>query len=210
MIRRLVALGLLAAGCGNVPPSRPIVSGPDKGRPGATLVFCLFSVDRDGDSVSYYCDWSAGAQSGWTAWTREGEELTVPVSFADTGRFGLRAKARDAKHETGWTDTSWVTVREYGPLVPRVPAGPDTVVVHAPVSFLSSSVHPLGESVALQFRWGDSLGAWTGFQASGATMAVKHAFVEGGVWEVRCRARDGGLRTSEWSETKTVVVIDSF
>uniref|UniRef100_A0A7C4CCM9 PKD domain-containing protein n=1 Tax=candidate division WOR-3 bacterium TaxID=2052148 RepID=A0A7C4CCM9_UNCW3 len=210
MSNRLWLLALLAAGCGNVPPSRPIVSGPDKGRPNDTLVFTLFSVDRDGDTISYYCEWSAGMDSGWTGWTKEGEELAVRAWFADSGRYWLRVKARDTKHETGWTDTTWVSIRDYGPLVPPVPAGPDTTVVGAVVSFLSSAVHPLGEAVALQFRWNDSLEAWTGFNASGATVVVKHAFPAGGVWEVRCRASDRGGRLSDWSGPKTVVVIDSF
>lgn len=210
MTRRLLLTVLLAAGCGNVPPSLPIVSGPDKARPNDTLVFHLFSVDRDGDSVSYYCEWNAGMESGWTTWAKEGEELAVRLSFADSGRYGLRVKARDARHETDWTDTSWVTIRDYGPLVPRVPVGPDTVVIQAAASFLSSAVHPLGESVALRFAWNDSLGDWTGFHPSGATVAVKHTFLAGGVWEVRCRARDRGGRTSDWSGPKMVVVVDSF
>lgn len=193
-------------GCGNQPPSPPIVFGPQRARPEDTVMFSLLSVDREGDSISYYLEWSGGAESGWTEWLPPGIEYYHRTVFRDSGMFFLQVKARDAGRESDWSDTFAVDVRFWKPVVPQPPSGPDTVFVGDTVTFVSFGLHPLEESVALQFHWGDTLGEWGNFLPPGTRVWRKHCFLIPGVYEVRCRAKDRQGFISEWSLPKTVVV----
>ncbi|MBM3315860.1 hypothetical protein FJY71_08515 [candidate division WOR-3 bacterium] len=211
-MKRLLPVALVAAfaACENVAPSVPIVSGPQRTRPGDTVEFRAISVDRDGDSVSYFFNWSGGPASGWTRWTVEGAELPVFVAFPDSGDFSLVVKARDAGRESEWSDTSLVGVWSYPPSVPRRPVGPETVVVYDTVTYSTSASHPLGRMVAVQFAWGESLGVWSGFEVPDAPVVVRHSFTAGGPVAVSCRAKDKSEYVSGWSEPETVFVVDSF
>lgn len=199
---------LLYGACQNTPPSTPVVTVPVRCRPGDTVVAQIVSVDRDGDSISYYLAWSEGVPSGWTGWFEPGLTAYVPVVLVESGSYSLTAKARDANSESGWSDTNIVWVRDFCPLVPFRPSGPDTVAVFDTVSYVSSARHPLNEMVSLQFRWSDSLGEWSGFVRPESLVAVRHVFTVTGFCDVRCRARDAGERTSDWSAPETVLVVE--
>ncbi|MEO0069028.1 MAG: hypothetical protein ABIK23_07885 [candidate division WOR-3 bacterium] len=206
----IVAFIVLFSGCENRAPSVPIVSGTERARPNDTIVVYALSVDKEGDSISYLFDWSNEEDSVWSEWLPSGVECFRKVAFLDTGGYFLRVKARDARKESGWSDTFFVTIRFYQPLVPKRPAGPDTVVVNDTVAFASSANHPLGESMALQFDWGDTIGEWSGFFLPGTIVADRHAWSGAGVYEVRCRAKDRKGFISDWSLPETVWVFDSL
>ncbi|MEN9979789.1 MAG: hypothetical protein ABIK38_05525 [candidate division WOR-3 bacterium] len=202
----LSVLSVLMSGCHNRPPSVPIIFGPQRGRPNDTLVFSVISVDREGDSVAYLFEWNNQSSSGWTEWFPQGVEIVRQFSFADTGSFFLRAKARDRQHESGWSESLNVTVRWYVPSVPKKPAGPDTVIVGDNVTFYSSALHPLNELVAIQFCWGDTVDVWSDYVLPGTIVAKSHVFTMEGEFEVRCRAKDKKGYLSDWSAPETVFV----
>ena len=202
---------VLGLGCRNTPPSVPVVSGADKGRPGDTFSFSVLSVDRDGDSVSYRFSWSDSVQPGWSRWYPEGILYFAKRAFSDTGEYWLLVKARDFKlGESDWSDSFYVWVRDYRPFTPRRPSGPDTVALGDTVGFTAMAYHPLNERVALQFDWGDTLGEWSQFVQSGSFVWQHHAWFQGGWFAVRARARDSTGRVSDWSGPESVLVIDTF
>ncbi len=200
---------LFFIGCENLPPSTPIVLGPQRARPNDTAMVSALSVDKEGDSVSYYFEWSGGVESGWSEWISEGIEYYRPVVFQDTGLFFLRVKARDIRQESGWSDTFVVDVRFWTPQVPEPPSGPDTVIVGDTVKFVSLALHPLQQSVALQFHWGDTIGEWSGFVPPGTLVWQRHSYLLPGIYEVRCRTKDRGGYVSDWSLPETVLVVES-
>ncbi len=206
----LTVVFIFASGCSNQPPSAPIVFGPQRGRPVDTLVFSAVAVDKEGDSLQYFFEGNGGLVSGWSDWYPSGVEYYQEMVFVDTGNYFLRVKARDARQESGWSDTLMVTIKFYTPLVPRRPAGPDTVLVQDTVAFFSSVQHPLGESVALQFDWGDGYGEWGSFVIPGAIVYDRHVYLTPGLYEVRCRAKDRKGFISDWSLPETVLVVDSI
>lgn len=210
ILSALVALFISFSGCKNRPPSVPIVLGKERARPNDTVVVSALSVDKEGDSISYFFDWSNESASEWSEWLPSGIECFRKVAFADTGDYFLRVKARDARQESGWSDTFIVSIRFYQPFVPRRPAGPDRVLVNDTVAFASSGNHPLGESVSLQFDWGDTIGEWSGFFVPGTIVSDRHAWFTVGIYEVRCRAKDRKGFISDWSLPETVAVFDSL
>ncbi|MGQ9707937.1 MAG: hypothetical protein ACUVUR_03555 [bacterium] len=206
----LIVWVILMIGCSNQPPSVPIVFGAQRGRPNDTLQFSAISVDRESDSISYFFKWGDGIGSGWSEWLSSGVECYRSVVFFDTGDFLLQVKARDREQESGWSDTFSVSIRFYRPLVPHKPAGRDTVVIGDTVVFVSAALHPLDESLALQFDWADTLGEWGGFVLPGTFVSDHHAYQTTGLFEVRCRAKDRKGFVSDWSLPETVRVIDTL
>ena len=206
----LIPWTFFVSGCSNQPPSVPIVVGAQRGRPNETLQFCAVSVDREGDSISYFFSWNGNGGSEWSEWLGSGVEYRRSVVFADTGGFFLQVKARDRRQESGWSDTFLVSIRFYQPLVPHKPVGPDTAVIGQTVAFVSSALHPLDESLALQFDWGDTVGEWSGFVPPGTLVFDRHAYQRSGCYEVRCRARDLKGFISGWSLPETIAVLESF
>ena len=199
-------------GCGNNPPSVPIVMGAVCGRPGDSLWFNARSVDHESDSIAYLFDWGDEKETGWSCWYPSGDECRAVHVFQDSGLLMIKAKAKDAGHETGWSEEFPVRVRDFGPCVPSRPSGsgPDTVPIGDKVSFVTGASHPLGEYVAIQFDWGDTVGTWSGFVAPKSIVRGCHVYYGGGVFAVKARAKDRLEHLSGWSKPESIWVIDTF
>jgi len=205
----VVIVCLLAlAGCSkNRPPLVPSLLVPTIAERGDSVRACVFSYDREGDSLTFFVEWGDGTESGWVGPVPSATEYGLTHAYEDTGVFYVRAKAKDATHETGWSDTSFIRVGEYGPFAPNPPAGPDTVSVGDSVTFVTAARHPLQRRVAIQFDWGDTLGDWSGFVDAGEFFTARHAFTRSGMTFVRARARDSLDHVSEWSKPESVLVV---
>jgi hypothetical protein len=206
-----LAAGLVLCACGNRAPSVPSVTGPAIAqRADSATFFYPVAFDRDGDSLSYQLDWGDGTLSEWTAWEDEGIEVLVAHAFADTGRFGVRAKARDVSRESGWSESTYVTVAEVFPNVPHQPSGPETLPVGKTAVFITLATHQLNKKIAIQFDWGDTLGDWSEFMYPGELYLGRHAFGRGGSFAVQARAKDQLEHVTDWSKPESVIVLDTF
>jgi len=201
---------LLFAACQNHPPSIPIVNGTSRCRPGDTARFTAISVDADDDSLSYEFGWGDGAGSDWSAAIAPGVGYPVEHVFTDSGLFGVLARSRDRKVESGWSDTFWVRVREYTPFVPPQPSGPESLAVSDSATFFTTASHPLTERVSVEFSWGDSTSTWTAFGGSGSVFRSRHSYALPGTYQVMARARDSSEYLSGWSEPLALLVLDSL
>ena len=94
------------------------------------------------------------------------------------------------------------------PDVPAVPTGPDICFKDSAYSFTTTAIDPDGDSVAVRFVSTDgSESNWSGWFASGDTVALTYAWSDTGTYEVRAEARDQGLRMSGWSGPLIVQVV---
>ncbi len=92
--------------------------------------------------------------------------------------------------------------------IPTVPVGPDSCFTDTTYTFATIVADPDGDSVAVRFDWGDSTtSSWSGFVASGDTVALPHSWPDTGTYEVRAQARDKELQESDWSTALTVRVV---
>jgi hypothetical protein len=203
----LTACLLACAGCsGNRAPLVPSLLVPNMVQRGDSVRAWVASYDSDSDSLYFFINWGDGAESGWVGPVPSGTDLGIFHSYGDTGVFGVIAKAKDATHETGWSDTSFVDVAEYGPFVPHRPSGPATVAVGDSVTYVTAAGHPLLRKVCLQYDWGDTLSDWSEFIAANQFYYLRHAFARAGTMLVRARARDAADHISDWSKAETVEV----
>jgi len=94
------------------------------------------------------------------------------------------------------------------PEVPAVPAGSDTCFKDTTYTFTTVATDPDGDSVAVRLDWGDSTtSGWSGWLASGDTVALTHAWSDTGTFEVIAQARDQKLLSSDSSGGLTVRVV---
>lgn len=196
------------AGCGQRPPGAPAIGGDATGQPLDTLAVWAVSSDPNHDNISYHFDFGDGSVPFWTAELAAGDTFLQRHVYPDTGRFTLSVSARD---ETGLLSASaaerTITIVFAGPLVPASPSGPAEVYRSALVVFAAGAGHVRGESVSLQFDWGDTFGSWTGFLAAGMPVSDSHAYPTLGARAVRARARDRSGAVSPWSPSVRLLVI---
>lgn len=203
-----LVLLIALCGCGNNPPAPPLMQGPARLRPGDAFVLLAWSVDPDGDSLSYRVNWGDGNESDWSGWFPSGERARFEHTYRDTGGFEVLARARDRELESPLSDPFYVQVREYGPSRPSLPrlAG-DTVAVGDSFGVMVSALHPLNEAVGFQFDWSDTLGDWTHTVPAGERLLVRHAYFVEGRYAIRARARDVSGYISDWSDSSVVFVV---
>lgn len=200
---------LLSFACtGKRAPAVPDVNGPSSGRPGDTLVFTVVTVDPDGDAVSYRFQWGDTSALEWSGWYASGQPVVRMRVYPDTGSFPLRVQARDDEEaESGWSDSLLVRIGLLPPGRPARPTGPGVCTSGVRHEFRTRSIHPQGEDVQFQFDWNGTLGAWSGFVASGDTCTVEHMFDSAGAYIVSARARDRDSLLSDWSDAVTFQVV---
>jgi len=202
-----IACLLALAGCSNNnAPLVPSLLAPTMAQRGDSIRVRVSSFDKDADSLYFLIQWGDGTGSGWVGPVQSWADYEVFHSYSDTGVFGVLAKARDTIHESGWSDTSFIHVGEYGPFVPHRPSGPDTVSVGDSATYITAAGHPLGRKVSFQYDWGDTLSDWSEFIAANQFYHLRHAFAQVGTMLVRARARDALDHVSDWSKPESVLV----
>lgn len=201
-----VILFILVAGCYREgPPRVPSAGGPNSGQPQETLRFFAVTTDPNRDNISYQFDWGDGTAPEWSAEIRSGDTMFMFHVYPESGFYLVQVRARDEKgNESEPALPVPVAVSFFGPLIPSRPAGPALAYPDTPLVFTTVVRHRNLDSVAVQFAFGESLSAWSGFLPSGCTVAVSRTFRERGIFSVRCRAKDRAGITSPWSEPATV------
>jgi hypothetical protein len=198
---------LLGTACKkNSAPEAPTVQGTTRARPADTLSYRFSSTDPDGDSVSFLVLWGDGASSQWSTTTASGEEHVQTHVYPDSGVFYIRAMARDGQEaESGWSDSLQVRIGSYPPETPSQPTGPVSCSTGLAYTWRAKAVHPLHDSVSIQFSWGNGdTSSWGTFVASNESYEEVHTYSLPGLFRVTARARDAWGLESGWSETLLV------
>ena len=120
----LAGIVLLGSSCklANKAPSVPTLSGPTTGVAGVALTFTATATDPESDSLQFQFDWGDGATPAWTAFVASGDTITATNTYADSGTFTVKARAKDSNGK----ESDWST----GQALSILPAGgtyPDSV-----------------------------------------------------------------------------------
>ena len=207
----VVAASLMAfggAGCKkNSAPDAPQVQGPSLAKPGATLTFGFTSTDPDGNDVWYMVSWGDGTPLEWSSGRPSGGQYVQTHVYPDSGAYFIKAKAKDSNEaESGWSDSIQVAVGYLPPNTPFRPSGPTTCTTGVAYTYSARAIHPLGDNVAFQIYWGDTLGDWGYMVPSGDLYTTTHVFDTLGTYMIAVRARDERGLVSGWSDSLKVTV----
>jgi hypothetical protein len=94
----------------NSPPNKPIITGPDSGKPNTECNFTFISVDSDGDDVKFIIDWGDG-DSETTSFSGSGTNVTVSHTWSDKGTYSIIAKAEDGNGaESDLSNPFYITI----------------------------------------------------------------------------------------------------
>jgi len=205
---------IVGAGCKkNSAPEAPDVLGSGSARPGDTLTFRFSSTDPDGDSVFYMIRWRGGDSTPWSPAKPSGDEYTQTHSYADTGTYYVKAKAKDRQDaESEWSDSLRVRIGSFPPEAPNRPTGPTRCSTGLAYTWSTKATHPLRDSVSIQFYWGSGpydTSGWGPMVASNALYQAVHTYSLPGSYKIAARARDAADMESPWSETLLVTVDSS-
>lgn len=86
----------------NDPPDKPSITGTIKGQPTVLYNYTFTAIEPDGENIKYVIDWDDGNQEE-TAYVGTGESITVSHTWADRGRYTIKAKAVDINgKESEW------------------------------------------------------------------------------------------------------------
>jgi len=99
---------LYAFGSGDVnnPPDSPSIDGLAYGKSGESYSYVITGSDPDGDSISYFVDWSDGSDSGWQGPYSSGTSIELSHTWSEQGYYTIKAKLKD---EHG-SESSWSTL----------------------------------------------------------------------------------------------------
>ena len=97
------------------------------------------------------------------------------------------------------------------PDVPVFLSGPTFCFSDTTYTFKTTATDPDGDSVSIRMMWDYlAISDWSGWVASGDTVALTHAWPNAGDYEVNAQARDQKLNTSGWSDTLNVQVVSRY
>ena len=96
------------------------------------------------------------------------------------------------------------------PEKPQRPDGPIEGVIGIEYTFSTSTTDPEGEQVCYLWDWDDETPTeWTDLYDSGVTVNASHIWTETGKYNITVKAKDIHGEESEWSDPKTIHIIDT-
>jgi outer membrane protein assembly factor BamB len=209
LVLSVVALLLVGAAC-NRPPSIPEVSGRPAVRPGDSIVLSAVSTDQDNNLISYLFSWGDESGEVWSTDYPSGTAVSSGHVYPESGAYEVSAKARDNKGaESDWSEAQTLRVGVFPPGKPFRPKGPTACERGGSYAWTAHATSPYGESLFIQFDWGDTVGDWSGPVKSESVCIGLHSYEASGSYSIRARSRDSIGLLSGWSDSLAVTVGDT-
>jgi len=205
----IIATVMLLVACKrNHPPTVPEVTGRAIARPDDTIRLSAVSTDRDNDLISYLLAWGDTSSADWSPDYPSGVAASGSHVYTDSGAYAVKARARDDKGaESDWSPAETLRVGFFPPGTPTRPAGPAAGLTGIAYEYSTRATSPYGESLSIQFDWGDTVGSWSHLVASDSPYIGTRTFDSSGLFVVRARAKDKVDRMSAWSDSLMVAVV---
>ena len=86
---------IIVSGGGNLPPLKPIITGPSSGKPGVAQTYSAEATDPENMTVAYYFDWGDNTNSGWTPFVTSGTAVNATHTWSTKGSYTISVKAKD-------------------------------------------------------------------------------------------------------------------
>ena len=190
----------------NIPPTAPIISGPEGGGVGEFYEYSFVSTDFNLDDLYYFIDWGDGNIEEWVGPYASGEEVTISHLWSEIGEYEIRAKARDiSENESDWSEPFDVIISN-PPIKPTI-NGPISGKIGDVYTYFATTTDPDGDQIYYMFDWGDDFNtSWRGPFNSGETGEAKHSWNEQGSYSISVKAKDVYGAESDWSYPLEVTI----
>jgi len=101
----------------NLPPNPPTITGPSKGKLGATIQYHFTTIDPEGDKVYYFIDWGDNSKGSWIGPYPSDNEITELHTWSTKGTYTIQAKAKDIYgNESDWATLTVTMPYSYKPM----------------------------------------------------------------------------------------------
>lgn len=210
-VSRLITatLGELAeAQLENIPPNKPIISGPTTGREGEEITIYFNTTDPDGDDLYYLVDWGDSSASEWFGPYTSGETVEASYVFDTPAEYDIKVKAKDNKNsQSEWSDLHHIIIIENLPPNKPTISGPNFAKTGEELEFEFSTIDPEGDDVYYSINWGDDEWEfWLGPYTSGETVTFNHTYKKGGAYTIISKAKDIFDKTGQQNEFKLFIL----
>ena len=123
---------------------------------------------------------------------------------------GVWSEISASGFNVNWNIWAELEIPSEPPEKPQRPDGPTEGFIGVEYMFYTSTTDPEGEPVCYLWDWDDGTpGEWTDPYASGATVCASHIWTETGEYDVTVKAKDPHGEESEWSDPKTIHIVDT-
>ncbi len=96
-------------------------------------------------------------------------------------------------------------VSSYPPEIPATPSGPDRGEIGTEYSFSTNTTDPEGDDIFYLFDWGNGADSdWLGPYSSGDSCTASYIWNDGGIYDVKVKAKDTHDHESYWSDALSV------
>ena len=85
----------------NQPPEAPNIDGQENGKPGFSYSYSFTVEDPESDEIYLWINWGDGNEEGWLGPYDSEEEVTLSHSWAEKGKYTIKAKAKDTYENEG-------------------------------------------------------------------------------------------------------------
>jgi CubicO group peptidase (beta-lactamase class C family) len=89
----------------NEPPTAPVIDGPTRGPPKTELCWTFHSDDPNGNDVRYHIDWGDDSDLTITDYYPACTPVEVCHSYAEKGKYKIKAYANDTKEATSYVSS---------------------------------------------------------------------------------------------------------
>lgn len=86
---------IIVTGGGDLPPSKPTITGSSSGKPGTAYTYTAVSTDPEGMTISYFFDWGDNTNSGWTPFVTSGTAVNASHTWSTKGSYTITVKVKD-------------------------------------------------------------------------------------------------------------------
>jgi outer membrane protein assembly factor BamB len=194
----------------NHPPDTPdIPGGPTVGRIDYAYNFSIEAIDPDGDSVAARSAWGDEDTSDWSPFEISGNNILLSHLWSDTGTYYIRAQVQDKSGATShWSEPGSIRIIiDEPPATPTVPFGPSEGKINISYDFMSSTIDPDGDKIAIRFDWGNGdTSDWSLFNSTGDSITMSYTWLTPETYYMKAQAKDIYDMTSDWSESFPVMI----
>ena len=176
----------------NLPPEKPIITGPSTGYEGEEITLFFSTTDPEEHDLYYLVDWGDGSTSEWLGPYASGETVEASYIFVTPAEYNIKVRAKDIKNgQSGWSNIHHIIILEDLPPDKPTISGPRIARTGKEAEFKFTAIDPEGHDLYYYISWGDGIKEyWLGPYASGETATFSHTYTEGGSMTIISKAMD--------------------